>query len=147
MKRNHTLIAIAAIVVAGIAVGLLLSGAGQTGSLSGALEPVPTSLNLSIRDCWETYNGELGWFVRGCLVTPGGDPVPNRAVTLSSEVCRGGGCTVGSSETVLTNTAGWYAFWRPQTPDMYEKTEEYQALFRGDYQYAPSASNYERRPC
>lgn len=146
MNRKHLLIAIAAIVVAGIAVGLLLSGAGRTGSLSGTLGLESTSVNLSIRDCWETNAGELGWYVRGCLVTDSGNPVPNRPVTLYTEVCRNGGCTLGSSETV-TNAAGWFYVWKPQTPDMYEKTEEYQARFGGDYRYGPSDSNYESRPC
>ena len=41
MNRNTLLIAIAAVVVVGIAVGLLLTGAGQTGSLLGASGPSP----------------------------------------------------------------------------------------------------------
>lgn len=148
MNRNQLLIAIAAVVVVGIAVGLLLSGAGQPGPLSGALGQAPTSINLSVTDCWTPNgDGEFGWVVRGCLVTSSGEPVPNRAVTLYTEVCRNGGCTLGPSETVLTNAAGWFYVWKPQTPDMYEKTEEYQAWFGGDYQYGPSESNYEKRPC
>ncbi len=51
MNRNTLLITIAAIVVVGIAAGLLASGALNSGSLSGSLEPTPTSINLSLSGC------------------------------------------------------------------------------------------------
>ena len=138
MKRTTLLIAIAAIAAVGIAVGLLLSGAGPAGSLQGRLEPIPTTLTLAYTVPMENGVGGYLLDLHGRLVDATGGPVANRPVTLRWRL---------PTETVLhdcgtatTAADGSYSLQFEQYSWYYGKHPVYYAEFAGDDLFLASRS-------
>jgi hypothetical protein len=82
MKRNTLLLAIAIIAAVGIAVGLFLSGAGQTDPLQGTLAPKSTTLTLGWTDLLEWGLGDYWFRLNGRLIDSTGAPVANRTISI-----------------------------------------------------------------
>jgi hypothetical protein len=138
MKRNTLLIAIAAIAVVGIAVGLFLSGAGQNGQLSGTLAPKPTTLTLTYTVPMEDGSGGYMLDVRGRLADSTGASVANRPVRIRWKL---------PSETVIhdvgtatTGADGSYNVQFEQYSAYYGLHPVYYAEFAGDSQFRASRS-------
>jgi len=143
MNRNTLLIAIAAVVVVGIAVGLLLVGAGQTGSLQGASVPIPTSLDLIVSNCSPPdARGYSSFTITGHLMVSGG-VVANRTVNLVGVFPERG---ISAVEQFVTGRDGSFRVTRDVLPSA-NATDNYQAFFYGDAEYGPSTSEKVYRPC
>ena len=138
MKRNTLLFAIAAIAVIGIAVGLLLSGAGQTGPLQGRIAPIPTTLTLGYTVLME--NGVGGYYLslHGRLVDATGGPVANRTVKLRYRIP--GETVFYDLRTVTTGADGSYDVGHDQWADYSGTPFVYYAEFAGDDLFLPSRS-------
>jgi hypothetical protein len=144
MKRTTLLIAIAAIAVVGIAVGLLLSGAGQTGSLQGRLEPLPTTLTLGYTILME--NGVGGYYLslHGKLVDATGAPVASRAVQLKYTVP--GEPIIHDAGTATTGADGSYDVGHDQWASYYGLHPVYYAEFAGGDLFLASRSTDVQGP-
>ena len=154
MRRNTLLIAIAAVAVVGIAVGLFLSGAGQTGPLTGRIAPIPTTLTLSYTVPMEDGSGGYLLDCHGRLADSTGAPVSNRAVNIKFTVpgqpptpplrTLGPGETptpyVGDAGTATTGADGSYSVQFQQYSAYYGKHPVYHAEFAGDSAYLASRS-------
>ena len=146
MKRTTLLIAIAAIAVVGIALGLLLSGAGQTGSLQGRLEPVPTTLTLGYTVGREDGVGGYELFLYGKLADSTGAPVANRLVSLrytvpGETVTQVGGMSaipIHDAGTATTGADGSSSLQFIQYSAYFGKHPVYTAGFAGDSLYLAS---------
>ncbi len=149
MNRTVLLVAIAAIAVVGIAVGLLL--AGPTGPLAGALGPVPTSIDLAVSNCTgPDYQGFVSFIVSGHLRDSGGNPVGGRTVTLASMGCTDEGACYSDVESLVTQSDGSFAVKKrglPQENPTPGTGDRYRASFAGDAQYGASTSGDVYRPC
>ena len=144
MNRNTLLIAIAAVVVVGIAVGLLLTGAGQTGSLQGASGPVPTSLDLIVSNCSPPdARGYSSFTITGHLMVSGG-VVANRTVNLYGVFPERG---TSAAEPLVTGRDGSFRVTRNVLPSANSTGDNYQAVFGGDAEYGPSTSEKVYSPC
>jgi hypothetical protein len=154
MKRNTLLIAIAVIAVVGIAVGLFLSGAGQTDPLQGTLLPKPTILTLEYTVPMEDGWGGFMLDLHGRLTDSTGAPVANRAVNIKFTVpgepptppyrTLGPGETptpyVGDAGTATTGADGSYSVQFQQWSGYYTVHPVYTARFGGDSAYLASQS-------
>jgi len=151
MSRNTLLIAIAAIVVVGIAVGVLISGVGQNGKLSGSIGPTPTSINLSVSGCSPPdYAGLVSFAVTGYLLDAGGGPVANRTVNLVSIGCTDGGACFSGVESLVTRSDGSFSVKKRGAPSVNATPgtgDHYRASFAGDAQYGASSSGDVYRTC
>ena len=108
MNRNLLLIAIAAVAVVGIAAGILLVGNGQSGPLSGALGPTPTTLTLTVSTCSvPDPSGNVGFALFGELRDTAGNALADRTVALRWASCDNGTCATcpGCSSPPPTRTA------------------------------------------
>ncbi|MEN6517929.1 MAG: hypothetical protein ABFC38_07015 [Methanospirillum sp.] len=153
MNRNTLLIAIAAIVMVGIAIGVMLSGAGQTGSLSGSIGATPTTFTLNVSTCSvPTPAGNVNFTLSGELRDSGGNPVAGQAIWLSLSSCSNGACAATpSTESAVTGQDGGFSFVKSEPPTRNYNAEttfvQYSASFRGDEQYAASFSNSVKKLC
>ena len=138
MNRNLLLIAIAAIAVVGIAVGLFLSGAGQTGPLPGMIAPIPTTLTLSYTVPMEDGSGGYLLDVRGRLVDATGGPVANRSVKIRWKLPAE--TEVHDARTATTGADGSYSVQFQQYYWYYGKHPIYWAEFAGDDLFLASRS-------
>jgi len=138
MNRNTLLIAIAAIAVVGIAVGLFIAGAGQNGQLSGTLAPKPTTLTLGCTVGMEDGMGGYELFLNGRLTDSAGAPVANRPVSLRFTVP--GQTGVNDAGTATTGADGSYSLRFQQYSSYYGKHPVYTAGFGGDSLYLASNS-------
>ncbi len=130
MQRKTLLIAIAAIAVVGIAVGLLASGAGQSSSLSGRIAPIPTSLTLGYTVLGEGGTGSYLLSLHGRLVDATNGPVANRAVKIRYKVPAE--TVFYDLRTVTTGADGSYAAQYEQWADYSGRPFVYYAEFAGD---------------
>jgi hypothetical protein len=156
MNRNTLLIAIAAIAVVGIAVGLFLSGALTAGPLSGTIGAIPTTLTLGWTDLGEQGLGGYEFRLYGRLADSTGAPVAGRTVRLTFTVPgetpapTTGWWTVSPSPTVTpivhdvgtatTGADGSYSVYHTQYASYYGKHPVYSASFAGDGTYLASRS-------
>jgi hypothetical protein len=138
MNRNTLLIAIAAIAVVGIAVGLLVSGAGQNGQLSGTLAPKPTTLTLGVTVGMEDGMGGYGLSLHGRLADGTGAPVANRMVSVKYRVP--GETVVNDAGTATTGADGSYNVEHQQLYFYYGKHPVYYTVFAGDSLFLASRS-------
>ncbi len=138
MKRTTLLIAIAAIAVVGIAVGLLLSGAGPTGSLQGRIAPIPSTLTLAYTVPMENGAGGYLLDLHGRLVDATGGPVANRPVTLRWRLPTE--TIIHDCGTATTAADGSYSLQFEQYSWYYSKHPVYYAEFAGDDLFLASRS-------
>jgi hypothetical protein len=138
MKRNNLLIAIAAIVVVGIAVGLLLAGAGQNGQLSGTLAPRPTTLTLAYTVPMEDGSGGYLLDCHGRLADSTGASIANRPVKIRWKLPAE--TVFNDAGTATTGADGSYSVQFQQYSAYYGKHPVYHAEFAGDSAYLASRS-------
>ncbi|MEN6343420.1 MAG: hypothetical protein ABFC89_12790 [Methanospirillum sp.] len=138
MNRNTLLIAIAAIAVVGIAVGLLLAGAGQNGQLSGTLAPKPTTLTLGYTVPMEDGSGGYLLDIRGKLADATGGPVANRSVKIRWKLPAE--TVFNDAGTATTGADGSYSVQFQQLYFYYGKHPVYHAEFAGDSLFLASRS-------
>ena len=160
MKRNTLLFAIAAIAVVGIAAGLLLAGAGQTGPLQGGIAPsltpmfpttqetgVPphwfqTSLTLECSVLKNFSMGKDGYDdyleLHGRLIDERGCPVVNRMVKLRKKVINAH--FFDDLTTVTTGYDGSYSMGVIYVAHSSGKPFVYYAEFAGSDPFLPSRS-------
>jgi hypothetical protein len=149
MNRN-LLIAIAAVAVVGIAAGILL--AGQTGQLSGAIGPTPTTLTLNASTCSvPSPSGNVSFTLSGELRDSAGNPLAGRTVALRWAVCDNGPCATGPQMPLATTDQnGGFSFARNEPPTRNYDADtyvQYGAAFSGDAQYAGCSSDLVRKLC
>ena len=153
MNRNLLLIAIAAVAVVGIAAGILLVGNGQSGLLSGAIGPTPTTLTLNASTCSvpDPTSGNVDFTLSGELRDSAGNPLAGRTVALRWAVCDNGPCATGPEMPfATTDQNGGFGFARNEPATLnYDKDTyvQYGAAFSGDAQYAGSSSGFVRKLC
>ena len=146
MKRTILPFAIAAIAVVGIAAGLLLAGAGQTGPLLGGIAPSPTTLQPVIPMDWKRTiltlecsvlknfsMGEEGYDdyleLHGRLYDERGWPVANQKVNLMRKVITAD--FFDHFTTVTTGYDGKYSIGVVYITDTSGKPYAYRAEFAG----------------
>ena len=153
MNRNILLTAIAAVVVVGVAAGILFAGGGQPqGQLSGALGPASTTLTLTATDCSDADAGNITFTLSGALLNATGAGVPDRTIALRTAHCDAGACSIAPvMDFATTGADGGFSFVKtePPTPE-YDRVNHYyyyRAAFAGDAEYAGCASGEARKPC
>lgn len=142
--NRHLLIAIAAVVIVGVAAGVLLVVNGQSpGALPGAIGPTATTLTLTVSDCADAdASGNRGFAIYGVL-SAGGAGLADRTIALRTAKCDNGTCGVLGVEFGTTDPMGGFSFVKnePATPDHDADTYVYYgAAFSGDEVYAGCAS-------
>ena len=153
MNRNLLLIAIAAVVLVGIAAGILLVGNGQSsGALSGAIGPTSTTMTLNVSTCSvPDPSGNVSFTLSGKLHASGGVPLAGRTVALRMASCDNGPCaTAPVMEFATTDQNGGFSFARnePATRNYDADTYVYYgAAFSGDLEYAGTSSGMVRKLC
>jgi hypothetical protein len=153
MDRNLLLIAIAAVVLIGIAAGILLVGNGQSpGGLAGALGPTATTLTLNVSTCAVSdIFGNVGFTLAGELRDSAGNGLANKTIGLRwASYDNGHLSETGPTEFTTTDQNGGFRFTRnePPTPNYGADTYvQYGAAFAGDQTYATSSSPIVRRLC
>lgn len=159
MNRNLLLIAVAAIAVVGVAVGILLLGSGPSqGSLSGAIGPIPTTLTLNISACTEpdgrSEPGALNFTLSGSLLDDNGGPVPGRTILFARSGATTGQASFmegpGQSGSAVTAADGSFRLDKQELPTRDYSAgayQEFHASFAGDAEYLSSSSNTVRKLC
>ena len=133
MNRKNLYLAIVAVVAIGIVIGLWLTGAGQSGPLSGTIASTPTTLTLSVTVLQEKEDGMMERAIQfsGTLADSSGAPVPGRTVTIMKNA--------NPPYSVITATTGtngaFYVIYGEYSPSAYF------AVFAGDGQYQGSQSS------
>lgn len=146
MNRTTLLVAIAAIAVVGIALGLFL--AGQNGQLTGALGSIPTSINLSVSGCSPPDSrGYVSYTIAGYLVDSSGRPVADRTISLIGVFYPETGPGLSAVEQFVTGADGSFRVRRDVRPSVNSTGDNYQASFGGDTQYGASTSEKVYTPC
>lgn len=134
MNRKNLYILIVAVVAIGIVVGLWLTGAGQSGPLSGEVvtkAPKLTTLTLGVTVLGEGALGDRLIQFSGTLTDSGGAPVQGRTVSIMRDPN-----SPWVIETATTGTNGAYYVQHGEiTPGSYF------AVFAGDDQYGASQSS------
>ncbi len=145
MKRTTLQIAIVTIAAVGIAVGILVSGAGLAGTLQGRLEPVPTTLTLGITLDTQNYPvGVYGLILHGRLVDATGAPVANRPVTLRYIIP--GETVIHDAGTATTGADGSYTIQHIQGVSYNGNYPVYYAEFAGVDMFLASRSSDVQGP-
>ncbi|HIH03053.1 MAG TPA: hypothetical protein HA263_04090 [Methanoregulaceae archaeon] len=137
MNRNTLLIAIAAIVVVGIAGGLVLAGAGQNGQLSGTLVRQNTQVTCGATIVEEAGIGGFLLNLHGKLSTAAGAGLAGKPVTISYKYP---GMSAFEPLPVVTTAAdGTYNYQYEELP-YWGTPVLYCARFAGDDLYSGSQS-------
>ena len=147
-----TIIAVVAIVVL---IGLWLSGAGQTGPLSGDVGPTPTptenllpsTLTMAASEyCSKTFNNAFEYTLEGQLLGEEGSSVQGagRTIELYQWGNYGQGFVWSKVATTTTEEEGSFSFTRSSFAG---DTSRYQARFPGDEYYAASVSGEVEQTC
>ncbi len=134
MNQKSLIIAIVAVVAIIVVLGLWLSGALPSGSLSGEIGPKPTILTLSVSEQAGCEDGFYGrWFqFSGTLRDSSNIPVPSRSVTIYDA---SGPFTV---VTLTTNSNGAFSVLEGVNGCC---ATSFYAVFAGDGQYLHSQSS------
>ncbi|MBT8506969.1 hypothetical protein AZH53_00810 [Methanomicrobiaceae archaeon CYW5] len=143
MNQKNLSIAIVVVAAFVIVIGLWLSGAGQTGSLSGDVAiptagptpptPVRTFVTLGVTVLQEKEDGMMERAIQfsGTLTDSSGAPVPGRTVTIMKNAN-----PPYSVKTVTTGTNGAFdVIYGEYSPSAYY------AVFAGDEKYQASQSS------
>jgi hypothetical protein len=150
MNRN-LIIAIAAVVIVGVAAGVLLLGNGQAPPLPGAIGPISTNLTLTVSGCADAdASGNRGFAIFGVLRDSAGNGLADRTIALRTAKCDNGTCGVLGVEFGATDPLGGFSFVKnePATPDYDADTYVYYgAAFSGDEKYAGCASALVNKTC
>jgi hypothetical protein len=140
MNQKTLLMAIAA-VIAVVVIGLWLSGAGQTGSLSGCINCQSTNLTLSVDIYTSNSNASTpgrSLTLKGTL-TSADNPVPDRTITIFLE----NGDRDTNIKNVVTQADGSFSTIYGEEGG----SHEYYAVFYGDnLKYTSSRSNIVSSP-
>ncbi len=143
MNQKNLYLTIVVVAAIAIVIGLWLSGAGQTGPLSGDVgiptagptppTPVRTFLTLGVTVILEKEDGMMERAIQfsGTLTDSSGAPVPGRTVTIMKNAN-----PPYSVKTVTTGTNGAFdVLYGEYSPS------EYFAVFAGDGEYQASQSS------
>ncbi|MDT8357572.1 MAG: Ig-like domain-containing protein [Methanomicrobiaceae archaeon] len=158
MKRKNLYIMIVAAVAIVIMAVLILTGAGQSGPLTGEMaiptagptppeRPLPSTLTMSASDyCSKTFNNAFEYTLDGQLLREGGSGAPGagRTIELYQWANYGQGYDWSKVATTTTEEDGSFSFTRSTFAG---DTYQYQARFPGDEYYAASVSGEVEQTC
>jgi len=141
VNRNTLLIALVAIAVIGVAVGLVLPGALQNGSLSGTITKTLTKVTLTATTTGESGTGNHLVRLQGKLSTLDGTGIAGAPVELSQQIST----TTFLLGTVTTGADGAFSSTCEEPPNSSNTSFVYFAVFRGTSWYDPSQSDNVHR--